>query len=85
MAVFEFEVDSDATPKEYLIKVQTRTLNNNNVLVSEYSVPLKILESERNNSVMIYIIITLILVIVLVILYVMKRNKNQKEMKNSKK
>jgi hypothetical protein len=75
-AVFDFEVDEDANPKEYLIKVQVRTLNNDNVIVSEYSLPLKILKSEENNFSI--ILIGILIVVILIIIFMIYRRRKRR-------
>lgn len=47
-ATFAYTVDDDAIPKNYRVKVQTRTVNNGDVLVKETSVNIPVRESPEN-------------------------------------
>lgn len=72
-----FTVDDDALEKEYLIRVQVRTINSGNVLVEEMSVPVRVYAAEKNNNSLIIGGSTAVLVIILLILfYALKRKKN---------
>jgi len=77
-AIFKFEVEEDAPVKEYLIKIQTRTLNNNNVIVEEYTIPLVIKAEEGTGAGAIIIMIPTILIILVGIfgIYRVKKRKN---------
>lgn len=46
-AVLEFNVDKDATPIDYLVTIQIRTVYNGEVLVSEETIPIKVYKYER--------------------------------------
>ncbi len=70
-AAFKFDVDSAGTPNSYLIRVQVRTLQNNNILVEEHTVPVKIIQGKQGISG--YLIIAIILVVILIIAYVIYR------------
>ena len=43
-AVFDFEIDNNANPNTYLVKVQTRTLSEGNILVEASTVPVVVIE-----------------------------------------
>lgn len=67
-AIFNFEVDSDALPKEYLVKIQTRTLNQGNVITQDFSVPLVISEKPPTNPTIFLLIIPIIAIVILIYL-----------------
>lgn len=73
--VFSFDVDSKANPNTYLVKVQIRTVNEGNVLVTEETVPIRVVESEKNNLSLIIPIITLILIIAIFVMFIKFRKK----------
>lgn len=73
--VFSFDVDSNANPNTYLVKVQIRTLNEGTVLVTEETVPVKVVESEKNPLSIIIPIVSLGLVILIVFLFIKFRKK----------
>lgn len=77
-AIFDFEIDSDADSKEYLVKVQVRTLNNDNIIVSDYSVPLKIEEGQGGSFIIpsTFLILTIILIVILI--YVYRKTRKRK-------
>lgn len=75
VASFNFEVDSDAVAKTYLIKVQTRTVNNDNVLVEEHSVNLTIAQAEGNGSLILIVGILILLVILVVLIWLVRRKR----------
>lgn len=67
-ATLKFNVDSGATEKTYLVRMQIRTVNNGNVLVEEMSVPVKVSASEGSNWMYYVIGFSVLLLIVLVVL-----------------
>ena len=82
-AVFNFEVDSDANVNNYLVKIQVRTLSNDNILVSEYSVPVKISQKESSGVGIYTIIGMLVLVVSLFGFAIVKLAKKPKSKKKS--
>ena len=77
-AAFKFDVDSDGSPNSYLVRVQVRTLQNNNILVEEYTVPVKIVQNE--SSISGYIILAVIIIVAVVILYIIYKLLKPKKM-----
>ncbi len=69
-AVLSFEVESDATPSSYLIQVQTRTINRENVLTEEFNIPLQLSEAETNTGFWLIagIVISIIILISIIII-----------------
>ncbi len=49
MAVLKFNVDKGAVPANYLLNIQIRTVYNDEVLVSEETIPIKVYKYERSN------------------------------------
>ncbi|MFA5856040.1 MAG: CARDB domain-containing protein [Candidatus Pacearchaeota archaeon] len=74
---FKINIDDDAKPGKYLLKVQTRSINNNNVVVEEKNIPITIYKKESGFNQM-YIIIfgvfILLIIILIVLMYKSKRN-----------
>ena len=70
-AVFTFKVDGDATPNNYLLNIQIRTVYDNEVLVSEETISLQVYEYERTLKDYLKIV-GLIAVIILVIFILIK-------------
>ena len=78
VAIFNFDVDNSADAKTYNIKVQVRTVNRNNVLVSEYTVPLTIGEKEGGPiGLMLGLIVLIVLVIIIIIVLSIARKKRK--------
>ncbi len=48
-AVFSFSLDKDFSMKEYLLKIQVRTVVNEEVLIKEYTVPITVDKAKRNS------------------------------------
>ncbi|OGJ20568.1 hypothetical protein A3K73_05270 [Candidatus Pacearchaeota archaeon RBG_13_36_9] len=70
-ATFKFDVDSDGNPNSYLVRLQVRTLQNNNILVEEHTVPVKIVEGQQGISG--YLIIAIIIIAALIVIYIIYR------------
>lgn len=47
-ATFDFDIDSDGKANTYLLRMQTRTLTNNDILVEEFTVPITVVMEEKN-------------------------------------
>ena len=73
-AVFNFDVDDDANVIEYVVKVQIRTLSRGNVIVSEYSVPIRISEGEESGGYL-YVGSGFIVLLVVLIFVVVKKKR----------
>jgi hypothetical protein len=82
MAIFKFDVLPDGKPNTYLVKVQVRTLTEGNVIVEEFTVPVKIIKSEKSliqNS-WLWIIVTLVLLVIFFWLFRIGRKRKKSEM-----
>lgn len=73
-AIFNFDVDSDATENTYLVKIQVRTLENGDVFTSEYTVPVKIYAKEQPNY-LLYVVIALPLILLGILIYLVYKKK----------
>jgi hypothetical protein len=77
-AVFSMEVDGDARANTYYLKVQTRTVNDGNVLVTEKTLPVKVVEGEGTNFIGIGVFgIVIIVILIFVVRIYRKRKKNK--------
>ncbi|MGV8152168.1 MAG: COG1361 S-layer family protein [Candidatus Nanoarchaeia archaeon] len=78
-ASFSFEVDENAIAKEYKVKVQTRSVNNDNVLIEEHTIPIKIYESEKRSivSILPLVVLGVFVIILAVLIWVLRKNKNK--------
>ncbi len=75
-ASFKFNVDDNANLKTHLIKVQIRTIDKNNILVSEKSISIKIDKKEERSLVFYILVLVPILIIILIVLMFRLRTKN---------
>jgi hypothetical protein len=76
-AIFGFEIDKDAQANTYSVKIQIRTVSEDNVLVSEETIPIKISEEQRkgsNNGFLMILPIILFLVLVILLYLIYRRN-----------
>lgn len=67
--VFTVEVDKNARPNVYYLKVQIRTIDNGNVLVTEDSLPVEVIEGKGRNYLLIFLIVLMAAVAGLVFYY----------------
>ncbi|MFH1802611.1 MAG: MMPL family transporter [archaeon] len=65
-ATLKFTVDSGAVEKTYLVRVQTRTVDNGNVLVEEMTVPVRVSAPQETNWTYYVIGLAVVLVVVLI-------------------
>jgi hypothetical protein len=73
-AIFSFNIDENSHSNKYIIKVQIRTVDNGNVIVSEYSVPIKVKPAQKTNfTPILLLIIPIILIVVLIFLFSKRR------------
>jgi len=80
-AVFNLVVDSDATPNNYWVKIQIRTVDNGNVLVTEDKINIAVVAKEPLNldSVLLAALLVLIfLTAVLIIFLLFKKGKRKR-------
>jgi uncharacterized membrane protein len=75
-ATFIFKVDTDAIPKKYIVKAQVRTVNNGNVIVDEFSVPLTITAPVKkvNFGLILGIVLIGLLAIIFYLFYIIRKN-----------
>ncbi|MFA7708369.1 MAG: CARDB domain-containing protein [Candidatus Pacearchaeota archaeon] len=78
-AVFELTVDTDATPNNYIIETQIRTVNDGTVLVNEKSINIKISKYERTALDYLKIIGIIILVILAIIIFFVYKAKQKRK------
>ncbi|MBR9704756.1 hypothetical protein GOV12_05050 [Candidatus Pacearchaeota archaeon] len=78
-AIFDVDVDSDSEIKEYLLRIQVRTINNNNVIVSEEVVPVRVVQKEGGGINPLFFVVIIVLIILIVILIIaVSRGKRRK-------
>ena len=70
-AVFTFKVDGDATPNNYLLNIQIRTVYDNEVLVSEETISLQVYEYER--TLKDYLKIVGLIAVIILVIFVLKK------------
>jgi hypothetical protein len=79
-AIFSTDIDKSGNENIYMLNIQTRTLNNNDVLVSDETIPIKVIENKRGNISLLLIIgliISIILVLILIYFIYVTRKKHK--------
>lgn len=76
-AVFSFNLDNNFGPKQYLLKIQTRTVTNGDVLIKEHTIPVQINEQAKNRVSPLLIGLVILIPIGLILLFNLKK-KNSK-------
>lgn len=75
-AIFTFDVQGDASPRTYFLRVQTRTVDQGNVLVDEKNVRIGVSESEDTNFLQIALLAIPVLLVIVLIILVFRKTKS---------
>ncbi|MCP3683153.1 MAG: hypothetical protein GY861_10720 [bacterium] len=81
--IFSMEIDSDAKPNSYVLKIQTRTVNQGDVIVAEKSIQITVKERIRGNSfdftkTLLIALIVLVIVFIIVLYAVLLKRKKRR-------
>lgn len=77
-ANFEFDTDSDALIKEYLVKIQIRTVDRGNVIISEETIPIEIKKQESNFQLSPLILLFVLVILLLILIIIISTRKKKK-------
>jgi len=69
-AIFDLDVDGDANVKNYLVKIQVRSINRGNVIVSGYTIPLVISSPEKSSG-MVFVLIVIAIILLIILAYLL--------------
>lgn len=77
-AVFSFDVEDDASIKEYIVKIQIRTINNGDVIVKEESILIPIVAEKKSDfsTTMLLggvLLLAFVILIILFLLFILKK------------
>jgi len=84
-ALLKFTVDKDASPKTYLLELEVRAINGDDVITEDKTIKIMVVNGEDNNLISISnpLIVTVIALAVIITglsgLYLIKKRKNQKQ------
>lgn len=77
--IFNVEIDKSGNPNNYLLKVQIRTVSNNNVLVDEKTIDVNVSDNANSgmSPVFIAVLVVLILLVIILIYFINKARKRK--------
>jgi hypothetical protein len=80
-AIFNVDIDKNGDENNYLLNIQVRTVNNNNVVVSDKTIPVRVYKNQGSGmSPILILVMAIVIILVIVLIYLVSKRKKDRRL-----